>query len=89
MQSQSILLLAEVRHNEAQAEAARLWIVNQACARGAAPNEVVASAWGRLGTAFANAATRLVHAHAHAQGVLATARGNGSPAVSGLGPDTL
>ena len=32
MQSQSVILLAEVRHNEFQAEAARLRIVNQACA---------------------------------------------------------
>ena len=37
MQSQSVILLAEVRHSESQAEAARNRIVNQACAHRASP----------------------------------------------------
>ena len=88
MQSQSIILLAEARHIEFQAEAARLRIVNQACAPGPTASEVIASAWGRVRTAFANAAFR-IRLHVHVQGVLATTRGNGSPAVSELSADTL
>jgi hypothetical protein len=88
MQSQSVILLAEVRHNEFQAEAARLQIVNQACAHRAAPSLVVASVWRRCSVKLANAATGL-HAHLQRQGVLATTRGNGRPAVPRLGADTL
>ena len=47
MQSQSLILLAEVRHNESQAEAARFQIVNQACADQPTAIEVVASALRR------------------------------------------
>ena len=81
MQSQSLILLAEVRHNELQAEAARLHIVNQACAHTAAPSVVVASLWRRCRVTLANIATSL-YAHLQRQRDLATKRGNGSPAVS-------
>jgi hypothetical protein len=88
MQSQSVILLAEVRHNELQAEAARLHIVNQASAHTAAPSVVVDSLWRRCWVTLANVAAGL-HAHLQRQRVLATTRGNGSPAVSRLGADTL
>jgi hypothetical protein len=88
MQSQSVILLAEVRHNELQAEAARLHIVNQACAHRAASSVVVDNLWRRCRVALANIATSL-YAHLQRQRVLATSRGNGSPAVSRLGADTL
>jgi hypothetical protein len=44
MQSQSLILLAEVRHNELQTEAARFQIVNQACADRPTAIGVVATA---------------------------------------------
>jgi hypothetical protein len=87
MQSQSIILLAEVRHNEFQSEAARLRIVNQACAKRAAPKQVVASEQGRFRTALANVAARL-QVRVHLQRVLATTSGNGRSVVSGLGAET-
>ena len=88
MQSQSIILLAEVRHNEFQAEAARLRIINQACAPGPTASGIIANALGRVRTAFANAASR-IRMHAHVRGDLARTRRNGSPAVSGLSTDTI
>src|SRR4051812_36303811 len=62
MQSQSMILLAEVRHNEFQAEAARLRIVNQACADRPTAIKVVARAGRRFRIALASAAGRL-HVH--------------------------
>src|SRR5215213_1312595 len=59
MQSQSVILLAEVRHNEFQAEAARLRIVNQACADRSTVIEVVAGALRGFRAALANATVRL------------------------------
>jgi hypothetical protein len=88
MQSQSVILLAEVRHNELQAEAARLHIVNQACAHRAASSVVVDSQWRRCRVTMANVATSLC-AHLQRQRVLVTGRENGSPAVSTFGADTL
>jgi hypothetical protein len=88
MQSQSVILLAEVRHNESQVEAARLYIVNQACAHRAVSSGVVASVWRRWSVPLAVFAARL-HAHLQTQAVLTTTRGNGSPAVSRLRADTL
>jgi hypothetical protein len=88
MQSQSMILLAEIRHNEFQVEAARLQIVNQACAHRPMASEVIASARGRVRVALANAASR-IRMQVHVQGVLATTRRNGSPAVSALSADTL
>ena len=84
MQSQSMILLAEVRHNEFQAEAARLRIVNQACADGPTAIEVVASAGRRFRIALASAAGRL-----HVHGVSASSRGAGRPASPALHADPL
>jgi hypothetical protein len=84
MQSQTVMLLAEVRHNEFQAEAARVRIVNQACGHGASPIGVAASALRRFRIALANAAARL-----HEQGVSAAASGNVRPAISGPGAGML
>ena len=84
MQSQSMILLAEVRHNEFQAEAARLRIVNQACADRATAIEVVASAGRRFRIALASAAGRL-----HVHEVSASSRGIGRPASSALHADPL
>jgi hypothetical protein len=84
MQSQTVMLLAEVRHNEFQAEAARLRIVNQACGHGASPIGVAASALRRFRIALANVA-----APRQLPGALATARGNGRPAASELSADVL
>jgi hypothetical protein len=83
MQSQSVILLAEVRHNEFQAEAARLRIVNQACGHGPSPIEVAASAVRRFRIALANAAVGL-----RDQSAAATARVDTCPTVSGLGADS-
>jgi hypothetical protein len=84
MQSQSVILLAEVRHNELQTEAARLRIVNQACADGPTAIEVVASAGRRFRIALASAAGRLrVH------GVSASSQGTGLPANPALHADPL
>jgi len=88
MQSQSIILLAEVRHNEFQSEAARLRIVNQACGPGPTASGIIASARGRVRIALANAVSG-IRMHAHGRGDLATTRRNGSPAVSGLITDTI
>ena len=84
MQSQSMILLAEVRHNEFQAEAARLRIVNQACADGLSAIEVIASAGRRFRIALASAARRL-----HAHGVSASSRGTERPASPALHADPL
>ena len=78
MQSQSLILLAEVRHDELQTEAARFRIVNQACADRPTPIRVVASALQRFRVALANAAVRL-----HMQGTLTGAREHASPAIPG------
>ena len=83
MQSQSLILLAEVRHDELQTEAARFQIVNQACADRPTAIGVVASALGRFWVALANAA-RL-----HVRGALTSARVNASPAIPGLGSDAM
>jgi hypothetical protein len=78
-----VILLAEVRHNEFQAEAARLRIVNQACAHKPSPIKVVASAGRRFQMALVNAAV-----HLHVARVSASSRGNPNSTVSGLGADT-
>jgi hypothetical protein len=84
MQSQSLILLAEVRHNESQAEAARFQIVNQACADQPTAIEFVASALRRFRVALANATVRL-----HLARTLTKARENASPAIPGLRTDAV
>jgi predicted NBD/HSP70 family sugar kinase len=72
MQSQSVILLAEVRHNELQTEAERLQVVNQACAGRPTAIDVVVSAGRRFQIALANAVARL-HLRSDVQGVLESA----------------
>jgi hypothetical protein len=88
MQSQSVILLAEVLHTEAQAEAARLQIVNQACAQRPTASGVIASAQRRLRIAPANAAAHL-HMHMQLQRILTTIRGKGSRVVPRPSVDSL
>jgi hypothetical protein len=80
MQSQSVIMLAEVLHTEAQAEAARLQIVNQACAQRPTAR--------RLRIAPANAAAHL-HMHMQLQRILTTIRGKGSRVVPRPSVDSL
>jgi hypothetical protein len=84
MQSQSVILLAEVRHNELQSEAARFRIVNQACADRPTAIEIIASAGRRFRIALASAARRL-----YVHGVSASSRGAGRPASPALHADPL
>jgi hypothetical protein len=84
MQSQSVILLAEVRHNELQTEAARFQIVKQARADRPAACGVVASALRRVQVALANATVRL-----HMPGTLTGARADASAAIPGLGTDAV
>jgi hypothetical protein len=84
MQCQSLILLAEVLHDERQTEAARFQIANQACADRPTAITVVASALRRFQVALANATVGLREPTASS-----TARVNTSPAISGLGADPL
>jgi hypothetical protein len=86
MQSQFGSLLAEIRHNEYLAEAARLHIVDQVCAHRAAPGVIGASGWRRRSVTLPATAARL---HARLQRFLTTTSGKGSTAVLTLGVDVL
>ena len=77
MQSQSLILLAEVLHDELQTEAARFQIVNQACAEWPTQIGVIASALRRVQVALANAA-RL-----HMRGAVSSALEDVGPAIPG------
>ena len=84
MQSQSVILLAEVRHNELQAEAARLHVVNRAFACREAPSVGFDSLLRRCRVTLPNV-TALLHARLRSQSVLVATRGDGVPTVSRLG----
>jgi hypothetical protein len=84
MQSQSLILLAEVLHDELQTEAARFQIVNQACAGRPTTVEVVASTLRRVRVALANATVRL-----HMPGTLTGAGADASAAIPGVGTDEV
>jgi hypothetical protein len=84
MQSQSVIQLAEVRHNELQLEATRFLIANQARAHRASPVGVVASAGRRFWVAVTNGAACL-----RVQDRVMTARRNSIPAIRGLGTDAV
>jgi hypothetical protein len=84
MQSQTMILLAEARHNEFQAEAARLRIVNQACADRPTAIGVVASAGRRFWIALVNTA-----GHLHVHGVSSSSRGTARMASPALHADPL
>ena len=84
MQSPFVAQLAEIRHNDLHAEAARRRIIDRACADRPTAIAAVASARGRVRMALANAAVGL-----REQGASMSARVNTSPAISGLGADPL
>ena len=84
MQSPFVAQLAEIRHKDLHAEAARRRIIDRVCADRPTAIAAVASAGRRFWIALANAAGAL-----REQCAVTTARVSSGPAISGLGADPL